>query len=1190
MRFRLSSCLIAGGLVLGAATGARAVTLADHGKPVAVIVHNGHTNQAATLRAYLRQITGAELEQVAGVAQAGGRPAVVLETAEKLPGASARPEIARQAYRIVADDAAVRITGGSALGLTYAVWGFLEDHLGCRFYTYKANGLQYRGPGFEVVPKRPTLVVDACDKLAQPHFAQRGLIYWVGSMPWIERNRGGGYPADTVSGALSAAHSFFSLLPPQDRKNAKGEVVQKGLFAEHPEFYAMNRSGVREAGWAMGLCGTNPDLARQLGGALLDETRRRIAAAEARGAAYDPRMPIAAAQGDGFSGCFCAACRALVREERSEAAPYVLLLNRAIEVLAREQPKQQVITFAYFATLDAPRTLKPHDNLWICIVSSDCGAHMSGDQIGSVPHGPGNRDYARALREWPAIAPGRVTSYHWVPGFEGEWPAVFYLGELVDYWKECNLYGTNFEMCGWGWRWLYAWTYFKLAWNPDLDADALIRQFLEDNYGKGAAPHVWEYLKLSQAAYADSGHAPSVCRWTGFASTIRLKLYPPDVLARMTTHMERALRAAARERDPVLLENLGDACGRTLDVMTFDAAKAAGNWGKVRFAEDGREWFVPNADPLVPPALMRTKRSIAGSGGGEMGVIRGIAAKTASAGGPVVSLKGGPYAVDICPELKGQIVRATADGKRRDLLAAADSEAGYRDLVKGFAQIWLPMPLAESNIGSQPPATWVDAWSRFTPPADDSLDTALVISAPRWEFVSHCQLRRTVRVGADGMRIDRAFVKGKGPARMSDPARFDARWLLAVPEPAKAGVVVSGGGIAPRMLNLGYAVPGGIRGVKAGERVLFGEGADPFLVENVSDAEAVSDAQVVALPVDPGSAGELSLKLDRGDGMAVVLTTPAAGWERIEIQPEVERKQLRVTLFGAPVALADTPMTNALPPQNLQTRAVAVVRDAPAAVPPQPVAAQVDDLGNGRGVNRIDGAELVWIPAGPFLRGSPKGKGAGDERPQKRITLDGYWIYKYPVTLTNYLAFCAATGRSHEPSWCQTFHAEMDGDDGTYPATVNWFEAAAYAAWAGAALPSEAQWEKAARGTDEREYPWGNAWDPAKAVGLERTTYQFQSGLMPVGSSPAGASPYGVEDMAGNCWEWVADWYAHDYYRKSPGRNPAGPQAGTHKVLRGGYALADERYSRTAARMVHPPQVSDWTPVGFRCVIPAVRP
>jgi iron(II)-dependent oxidoreductase len=159
-------------------------------------------------------------------------------------------------------------------------------------------------------------------------------------------------------------------------------------------------------------------------------------------------------------------------------------------------------------------------------------------------------------------------------------------------------------------------------------------------------------------------------------------------------------------------------------------------------------------------------------------------------------------------------------------------------------------------------------------------------------------------------------------------------------------------------------------------------------------------------------------------------------------------------------------------------------------------------------------------------------------------------------------------------------------DEGDYPMLVTWYDANAYAKWAAGSLPTEAQWEKAARGTDGRVYPWGNAWDPECAVGMERTHHRFKAGMFPVGSSPKGASPYGVEDMAGNVWEWVADWYEYACYGHAPGKNPAGPATGSHKVLRGGDSMWDERFSRCACRMPMPPHVRDWVKTGFRCVIP----
>ena len=241
----------------------------------------------------------------------------------------------------------------------------------------------------------------------------------------------------------------------------------------------------------------------------------------------------------------------------------------------------------------------------------------------------------------------------------------------------------------------------------------------------------------------------------------------------------------------------------------------------------------------------------------------------------------------------------------------------------------------------------------------------------------------------------------------------------------------------------------------------------------------------------------------------------------------------------------------------------------PAAVS-DPASKDVDSANARARVNARDNATLLWIPPGDFFMGDDDQK----DNPRRRVTLDGFWIYKTPVTVKQFLEFCASTNYTvpDPPSW---------GWRNEHPVVnVSWADAAAYAEWAGVRLPTEAQWEKAARGTDGRLYPWGNAWDAtrcAHSVGVTLTT------TVPRGSYPSGASPYGVLDMAGNVWEWCYDWYDETYLRFAPKRNPEGAASGDRRVLRGGSWNDNMPFIfRTAMRFRYNP-AGRFISFGFRC-------
>jgi len=219
-----------------------------------------------------------------------------------------------------------------------------------------------------------------------------------------------------------------------------------------------------------------------------------------------------------------------------------------------------------------------------------------------------------------------------------------------------------------------------------------------------------------------------------------------------------------------------------------------------------------------------------------------------------------------------------------------------------------------------------------------------------------------------------------------------------------------------------------------------------------------------------------------------------------------------------------------------------------------------------------DAAIVVTVPAGEFLMGSSDTDSEANQRPQHTVYLSEFRIDKTEVTWRQFGKFTADTGTPPLP-------APIYGTPDDYAVSnVLWDEAMAYCKWVGGRLPTEAEWEKAARGTDGRRYPWGNDWQPGRCNSFEGGPHRPES----VGRYRDCLSPYGVLDLAGGVWEWCADWYGEKYYADSPSENPTGPASGSLHVLRGGVWLNQRLYLRTAYRLQRPPS-SRHVHNGFRC-------
>lgn len=261
------------------------------------------------------------------------------------------------------------------------------------------------------------------------------------------------------------------------------------------------------------------------------------------------------------------------------------------------------------------------------------------------------------------------------------------------------------------------------------------------------------------------------------------------------------------------------------------------------------------------------------------------------------------------------------------------------------------------------------------------------------------------------------------------------------------------------------------------------------------------------------------------------------------------------------------------------------------------------------GETRIDPREIeqVWVPAGSFLMGTgadeldslePPSWARSElksEQPQYEVRItQGYWTDKYEVTNAAFQAFVEDGGYLNEEYWSEEGWQWL-GEQNVerlprkcvyeelpdHPRVcVTWYEAGAYARWRGGRLPTEVEWEYAARGPESRTYPWGDTWDSSKANVVD------SADLTPVGSYPEGVSWVGAHDMAGNAMEWVQNWYSLDYYELKVQDDPQGPETGQVKIEKGGWYGSNPYVARSAYHHFEDPPTYQDHHIGFRIVTP----
>ena len=327
-------------------------------------------------------------------------------------------------------------------------------------------------------------------------------------------------------------------------------------------------------------------------------------------------------------------------------------------------------------------------------------------------------------------------------------------------------------------------------------------------------------------------------------------------------------------------------------------------------------------------------------------------------------------------------------------------------------------------------------------------------------------------------------------------------------------------------------------------------GGDPCqLVEDLKAQGINFTIHVIGLDVDDETQQQLTCIAQAGDGT----------YHDARSQDDLN------AALGA--VKADVTRDEVVVPPGVNTPTPVLPTSTPTQEPPTPTPA----LGIGSiMISEKDGMEMVYVPAGEFLMGSPDDQGAHDEHPQHIVFLDAYWIDKTEATAAQY-HLCVEAGACTTPDIDDYCTYGDVGKPGHPVNCVDWYQAEAYCRWTGRRLPTEAEWEKAARGTDGRVYPWGNQQPNATLANSDDDI----GSTSPIASYLSGASPYGALDMAGNVGEWVWDMHDGFYYDLSPRDNPQGPTSigGSRgdRVLRGGSWKSIAYWVRTTVRNWHSP-------------------